>query len=464
MRAALVGMAGCLCLAGGTSADPGPSERPWAGINPGHGTMLTADPAYAAAAVRETLALGLRISRIGIDGVGGKTAGAAFDWTARDHAIDQFLAAGLEVRGVISFRSHVAQTGDIMANWRYFARSVAAHYAGRVDYYIIDNEPDLADVPPETAVAMTCAAYAAIKSVSPTIRVESPPTASAGASYLQRMIELGVTRCADVLGVHSYGGQLQETHKLGLAKPWQFMADSGQPVIPVANSEGGSSFSWAPAAAGDPYRWQARWYALSYVQHKRYAYNSLLLFGLRSPRGLWDVASWRDGRFVPNGPVYDAVRTAFRELPFANGGFEEASEDERRWVVIQDMEAVDPPELRRVAFDAAPARSGQRAMGMTGPVQVRQVADRLVPGRPVTVEAWVRVRSGEAALKALGYDRLDGTAETVAAISRPDAAWQMLQLAVTPTSSWIVVSLEAGRGAEIAWDDVTVRPATGALN
>ena len=91
-------------------------------------------------------------------------------------------------------------------------RSVAAHYAGRVAYYIIDNEPDLAEVPPATAVEMTCAAHEEIKAVDPSIRIESPPTASAGARYLDSMIELGVTRCADVLGVHSYGAQLDEGH------------------------------------------------------------------------------------------------------------------------------------------------------------------------------------------------------------------------------------------------------------
>ena len=210
-----------------------------------------------------------------------------------------------------------------------------------------------------------------------------------------------------------------------MAKPWEFMTRSGQPVIPVANSEGGSSFAWAPPGIGDPYAWQARWYALAYVQHKRFAYDTLLLFSLRSPRGLWDVAGWRDGRFIRNAPVYDAVEAAFRPRPFANGGFEATVEPDRRWVAIYDLDAVDPPGLDRVDFASGDAHGGRHALRMSAPTRVRQVADGLTPGRPVTLSARVKVEGAAARLAALGFDALDGTAEIVAEFRR---YWRCLAL------------------------------------
>lgn len=444
-------------LLAGTAAGPAlaGSDGSWVGINPGHGALL-ADADYARAAARETTALGLGLARIGIDGVGGDSVGAPFDWTARDRAIDIFRAAGIEVRGVVSFRSHVAQAGDVDANWRHFVREVALHYRGRIGYYIIDNEPDRARVPPELAVARACAAYAEIKAVDPAIRVESPPTASAGAAYLGRMIELGVTRCADVLGVHSYGAQLDEGDRQGLDRPWRLMARSGQPVIPVADSEGGNSYTWAPRGAADPYRWQARWYRLAWLQHKRYGYDSLMLFSLRSPQGLWDVASWQDGRFVPNAPVAAAV-LGYQRRPFADGGFEAATGPDSPWITVTRLAEAEP-DSAGIDLAAGQARSGLHALRMQGPGQVRQVAELLTPGQPLRLSAWVRVEDAATAqLKALGFDRLAGDAEIVASAERStDGAWRELALTVTPTRSWVVVSLEATGAGAVTWDDVAL--------
>lgn len=448
-----------LCLAfliASATAAAAEPDRAWAGINPGHGALLR-DADYARAAARETVSLGLGITRIGIDGVGGASDGAAFEWVSRDRAIDAFLAEGLEVRGVISFRTHVEGGRDQAANWRYFVREVARHYRGKIAYYIIDNEPDLAKVPAETAVAMTCAAQAEIEAVDPTIRIESPPTASAGARYLRQMVELGVTRCADVLGVHSYGAQIDEGHRMGLHKPWQFMKESGQKVIPVADSEGGNSASWAPRGVEDAQEWESRWHRLAWLQHKRYGYDSLILFSLRSPRGLWDVASWVDGAFVPNKPVYAAIQEVHRRHGLENGGFEQP--DDPNWMTVYGLDAARPREWSRVDFPAGDARSGARALRMEGPTRVRRVVELLTPGRPLTLSAWARVDGGRASLKALGFDDHDGTAEVVARADRAAGEWRQLRLEVTPRRSWVVVSLEADRGGSVDWDDVELAPA-----
>ena len=445
-------LAGALAVpAGQAVAEP---DGGWAGINPGHGVLL-ADEGYARAAARETRALGLGLTRIGIDHVGGTSPGAAFDWTVQDRAIDIFRAEGIEVRGVVSFRSHVMQKGDVDASWRRFVREVARHYRGRIGYYIIDNEPDRANVPPEVAVARTCAAHAEIKAVDPAIRVESPPTASAGARYLARMIELGVTRCADVLGVHSYGAQIDEGDRQGLDRPWRFMARSGEPVIPVADSEGGNSFAWAPRGTTDPYRWQARWYRLAWLQHKRYGYDSLMLFSLRSPKGLWDVASWQEDRFVANPPVVEAVLT-YQRRPFADGGFEAATAPDSPWIAVTRLADAEP-DAEGIDLGAGKPRSGARALRLLGPAQVRQVAELLTPGRPLRLSAWVRVEGAATAqLKALGFDHLAGDAEIVATAESTDGQWRQLALEVTPSRSWVVVSLEATGAGSVTWDDVAL--------
>ena len=278
----------------------GKPAAPWAGINPGHGTLL-ADPDYAAAAARETVALGLQISRIGIDRVGGAVEGAPFTWSDRDRAIDAFREAGIEVRGVISFRSHISQKGDVMASWRYFVRSVAAHYAGRVAYYIIDNEPDLAEVPPATAVEMTCAAHEEIKAVDPSIRIESPPHRSprgrtlpgfddrAGRHPLRRrprrpQLWRAAGRRAQVgagqtVGIH--GAQRPASNPGGQQRGRQQLrrgAPRDRRILMPGRRAGTRSPMRSTSASPT---------------------ITLLLFSLRSPRGLWDAAGWRDGALHP---------------------------------------------------------------------------------------------------------------------------------------------------------------------
>ena len=137
-------------------------------------------------------------------------------------------------------------------------------------------------------------------------------------------------------------------------------------------------------------------------------------------------------------------------------GSRQPSEPDRRWVVIYDLDAVDPPELDRVDFASGDAHGGRHALRMSAPTRVRQVADGLTPGRPVTLAARVKVEGAAARLAALGFDALDGTAEIVAESGDTGGAWRYVTLQVTPTRSWVVVSLEADGAGAVSWDDVEV--------
>jgi hypothetical protein len=396
-----------------------PTDGNWLGVGVGHGGDLI-DVKYLDAVVAETLKLGPKFTRQGIDNVGGATKGAAFNWAARDQAVQAFLGAGVEPKAVVSFRDLVQRGKRLStwkANWTYFVRNVFAHYKGKLRYYIIDNEPDLdSTVSARVAKDMTCIAFNEARATDPAIRIQSPPTSSAGSTYLRDMLNLGVTRCAHVVGVHSYGGQLDDAHGDSIGTTWRFQAAAnryyGHPIRPVAISEAGNSYTWAPAGV-DPRVWEARWHKLAHVQYKRWGVEWLNVFSLRSPSGYWDVAAWDGSKFVPNTLVYEAVLKGFKQMPFANGGFEEPNDRDYEWVVVYRLAQPNPVEWSRVSFplaDPEQAHGGGGYVAMTAPAQVRRVVPA-TPGQQLTVTAWANVAGGTASLKALGYARLDGAAE-----------------------------------------------------
>jgi len=100
-----------------------------------------------------------------------------------------------------------------------YVRAIAQRYRGKVQAYIIWNEPNLsrewAGQPPDAAgyTALLCRAYGAIKVVDPGAMVVSaglaPTNGGDGALddrlFLQAMYEVGAGACFDVLGAHAYG-------------------------------------------------------------------------------------------------------------------------------------------------------------------------------------------------------------------------------------------------------------------
>ncbi|MDV2991216.1 MAG: hypothetical protein N4J56_000870 [Chroococcidiopsis sp. SAG 2025] len=73
------------------------------GIN--NGTGYNTEPEYVDRSIQHTKDLNLEVARMGMDGVGGFTEGAGFNWSARDAAIDRYLNAGLKIHLVLSSRA-----------------------------------------------------------------------------------------------------------------------------------------------------------------------------------------------------------------------------------------------------------------------------------------------------------------------------------------------------------------------
>jgi hypothetical protein len=452
-----------------SSPPPAPDADGGAGVNGQTGFNTASN--YVSEVNAKASGLGLSSLRMGMDGVYGNAVGANFTFGTRDAVVNSHLSAGLAPHAVISFRNHVSHgssQAEWLANWRYFVGGVMRHYDGKVRYYIIDNEPELNGFTDAAfAVTLTKAAFDSAAAIDPAIRIESPPTGSPGTAFLQQMINAGITRYAHVLGVHAYGGQIDDAHGQGLRKPWEWMAASGYRVIPVACSECGASAGWAPAGV-DGRTWQARWMRAAAVAFRRYGYDNVQLYSFRSTAGAdWDIASWDGSRLVPNAPTYDAVQQAFGRIrAFANGGFEDANDRELEWTVVFNPDQATPAEWSRVQFvngDASAAHSGDAYLKfLTGasssPNKVRRLAS-VTPGRLTTLSAWVRITGGgTATLRALGYQRQAGTQEAAQSTNVRDN-WQHLSVSFTPTASWVVINLEGtggSSGQHMEWDDVTL--------
>lgn len=464
VRRPVAALCAALPLALATPASAAPKDPGWFGvIQQGVGAFID-DTAYYPKAIAAAQSLGSGMERIGVDTPLSIVGGQGINWATVDGPVNAEIAAGIEVRMVLSFWFNVAHGANWNANWQYFVRQAAEHYKGRVRYYIIENEPDNAGLMPgmtaQQAYDFTCGAYSIIKSVDATARVESPPTTSPTAPFLQTMLNLGVTRCADVVGIHSYGSQLTDTHAQSISKVWDLEraahASYGVPILPVANSEAGNSYSWAPAATVDKRAWEARWHWLAHVQHKAWGYDSLQIFAMRSPSGLWDVAGWNGSSVVPNPLVWNAISAGYTRRGMANGDFE-ATSDPDGWTPVYDIGAAGtPPELAAVSFpqgDAANAHGGGGYLREAGAAQVRRVVENLTPGVPVTVTAWANTSGTGARVRLMGWDGYAGPGDVAAAVPA-GSGWRQVSLAVTPKRTWVVIGLENGGSAPALWDDV----------
>ena len=107
---------------------------------------------------------------------------------------------------------------DLEANAE-FVTTVAERYRGRVQGYIVWNEPNLsrewAGRPPDPAAytALLCRAHSALKAADPGATVVSAGLARTNGGdgalddrlFLREMVEAGAGACLDVLGAHAYG-------------------------------------------------------------------------------------------------------------------------------------------------------------------------------------------------------------------------------------------------------------------
>jgi hypothetical protein len=154
-----------------------------------------------------------------------------FDWKHSDLVIDHANRQGLKVIARLGFVPEWARPADTsvlyldedhFADFGRYAAEFARHYAGRVDYIIIWNEPNLAlewgyaDIDPAKYVTMLKVVYPMIKEANPNVKVLAgalaptlaPPGSPDGMNdleYLQAMYNLGAAKYFDMLAIHAYG-------------------------------------------------------------------------------------------------------------------------------------------------------------------------------------------------------------------------------------------------------------------
>jgi hypothetical protein len=143
-----------------------------------------------------------------------------------------------------------AIVGDIadLEDWRSFIRVQAERYKGRIMYYEIWNEPNLPrnrDIgTPERMLEMAKIAYVTLKQVDPNIKVISPSAVTAsvnnkGLDWLERYLQLGGGKYADIIGYHFYVRHRPETMLNLILPARELMKKYGVSDKPLWNTEAG---------------------------------------------------------------------------------------------------------------------------------------------------------------------------------------------------------------------------------
>lgn len=394
------------------------TDSAYVGMNNGTGYVM--DPDFVAKDIEQDNLLGIKMVRMGIGGIGGYKPADAFHWEKRDAVIDAYVKAGIRIMGDVTPRGQVDHGADDQAwedNWRRYIHEIMSHCKGRVSYYIIDNEPDKGrgrdKVAPEFEVGLLRIAYEEAKAVDPSIMIESPPVNAPASPYLHALMQAGVDKYCDFIGIHAYGSQIRDGR---FDKPWQWEKELGIRK-PISVSEFGATAAWHPPGM-DGETWCARWLTQSYVQAKRFGYSQMLLFDLDGHgQGMpWAFVNGLDGSWTPVQPGYDTIKNGFLAQGLTDGGFENGNDPDWGWQTSFNPDDAQPPQGVAFLTDGANAHSGKGCLSLSpgqnkGSLAVRRVVEKLTPGQAVTISAWVKVSGGGATLRAMGYDPEDGTAE-----------------------------------------------------
>jgi len=437
------------------------------GIN--NGTGYNMDPGYVDRSIQHTKDLGLEVVRMGMDSIWGNTEGAGFQWSGRDMVVNKYREAGLKIHAVIAPRGHVTRDGNYekwKANFRYFVRNVMMRYKGKIVYYIVDNEPDLdygnGKMSAQECVDMTRIAYETAKSIDPNIKIESPPVMGIESGLLNEMLDRGIDKVSDYIGLHAYGGQISENR---LGHPWRVLESRGIKK-PLAISESGSINEWCGGSGYDADDCRRRWFLLFGLQLKRFGYDHAVLFDLDG-HDSWALAP----DFQPT-KAYQQVKNLRLNKLFSNGNFESSNNSDNEWTPADNNDdwlyKGSSPHVNFVRNDAGGARGGSGYVklesGQAGsgtPIRIRRILGDMPKNKKVAIGAWVYVNGGASAtLKALGYDFTNGDAE-ISKTSTKKNGWEYLEITVPISRYWAVIELgTSGTGKSgdfVKWDDVSVR-------
>jgi len=166
---------------------------------------------------------------------------------AEKHNVDLLLPFGETPEWAASGgRFRTAIVGDIadLEDWRTFIRTQAMRYKGRILYYEIWNEPNLPrnrDIgTPEKMLTLAREAYTILKQVDRNIKVISPsPVNANGLDWLERYLQLGGGKYADIIGYHFYTYHRPETMLQLILPAKELMRKYGVADKPLWNTESG---------------------------------------------------------------------------------------------------------------------------------------------------------------------------------------------------------------------------------
>ncbi len=151
------------------------------------------------------------------------------DFRKFDDVVNSAGSAGVEIVGILAYVPGWL-VGD--PNWKNvyinnFVIPVVARYAGQVHYWEIWNEPDeitfsVLDGSAEDYFSLLQMASDAIRLIDPSARIVSAASVNIVADgiakfeWTNQLIDMGLSRYADILNIHTYGGQYEELIILGV--------------------------------------------------------------------------------------------------------------------------------------------------------------------------------------------------------------------------------------------------------
>ncbi len=266
-------------------------------------------------------------------------------WDHTDLVIDHAERQGLTVIARLGFVPDWARPQDSsplyldeehFADFGRYAAEFVKRYAGRVDYVILWNEPNLtlewgfAPVDPAKYVKLLQVVYPMIKAANPDVKVLAgalaPTLAPAGSTdgmndltYLQAMYDLGAADYFDILAIHAYGWY-SDPDEPPAPDVVNFRRAELLRDIMVANGDGDKSAMITEGGWNDHPRWTRAVRPGQRIDYTIRAYqlaldqwpwmDAVCLWVFRFP---WDAKSYQDyftfvrTDFKPK-PIYDEVQ------------------------------------------------------------------------------------------------------------------------------------------------------------
>lgn len=262
-----------------------------------------------------------------------------FGWNHTDLVVDHAERQGIELIARVGFVPEWARPPETtvlyldeehFADFGNYAAQFAARYAGRVNYMIIWNEPNLAlewgyePVDPAKYVALLKVVYPMIKAANPDMQVLAgalaptlaPPGSPDGMNdldYLQAMYDLGAADYFDILAIHAYGWYSDPDEPADPAVVNWRRAELLREIM-LANGDGDKTAMITEGGWNDHPRWTRAVRPAQRITYTIRAYEialeewpwmeSVNLWAFRFP---WDAKSYQD--------YYTFVRTDFEPKP-----------------------------------------------------------------------------------------------------------------------------------------------------